>query len=90
MNSVRFRQRDHLMLTSSGDGTTHLIRLPFDLMVKAASSISSGSVYAANLDAVAGALTAEVAGKGVFEIGLCKLVDLFGKDSILFIDLFPI
>ncbi|KAA0200593.1 WD repeat containing protein 37 [Fasciolopsis buskii] len=77
-NSVRFRSRDHLLLTSSGDGTAHLIRLPFDLLMKAASCLNtvsqipttgSGAVAAA-FEAASSALTSEFAGSGAISLGM--------------------
>ncbi|KAF8571090.1 hypothetical protein P879_00271 [Paragonimus westermani] len=65
VNSVRFRHRDHLMLTSSGDGTAHLVRLPFDSLIKVAHAMSPGQPAgsaAAALEAATSALAAEVAG----------------------------
>ncbi|CAH8498312.1 unnamed protein product [Heterobilharzia americana] len=70
VNSVRFRNKDNLMLTSSGDGAAHLIRLPFDLIAKAASSLTAGSSSGATLDAVASALAAEVAGTSTMGLGI--------------------
>ncbi|KAF6773190.1 hypothetical protein AHF37_06967 [Paragonimus kellicotti] len=65
VNSVRFRHRDHLMLTSSGDGTAHLVRLPFDSLIKVAHAMSPGQpagAATAALEAATSALAAEVAG----------------------------
>ncbi|CAH8839679.1 unnamed protein product [Trichobilharzia szidati] len=70
VNSVRFRNKDSLMLTSSGDGAAHLIRLPFDLISKAASSLTAGNSSGATLDAVASALAAEVAGTSTMGLGI--------------------
>ncbi|VDQ11019.1 unnamed protein product [Trichobilharzia regenti] len=70
VNSIRFRNKDSLMLTSSGDGAAHLIRLPFDLISKAASSLTAGNSSGATLDAVASALAAEVAGTGAMGLGI--------------------
>ncbi|KAL3313248.1 WD repeat-containing protein 37 [Cichlidogyrus casuarinus] len=35
VNSVRFREQDNLMLTASGDGSAHLIKLPFQALATA-------------------------------------------------------
>lgn len=41
VNSVRFRDSNQLMLTASGDGTVHLIKLPQRFFEALASSIPS-------------------------------------------------
>ncbi|TPP64503.1 WD repeat-containing protein 37 [Fasciola gigantica] len=77
-NSVRFRTRDHLLLTSSGDGTAHLIRLPFDLLMKAANCLNtvsqtpttSSSAVVAAFEAANSALTSEFAGSGAMGLGV--------------------
>ncbi|GAA28858.2 WD repeat-containing protein 37 [Clonorchis sinensis] len=71
INSVRFRNRDHLLLTSSGEGTAHLIRLPYDHLVKAAAAMASGSStgVATALEAATSTLVTEVAGSTGMSMG---------------------
>ncbi|VDP87966.1 unnamed protein product [Echinostoma caproni] len=90
-NSVRFRTRDHLLLTSSGDGTAHLIRLPFDLLMKATnclSSVSQNSASSSNavvaaFEAASSALTSEFAGSGAMGLGVGT--GNFVCDCVLFV-----
>ncbi|OON23225.1 WD domain, G-beta repeat protein, partial [Opisthorchis viverrini] len=71
INSVRFRNRDHLLLTSSGEGIAHLIRLPYDHLVKAAAAMASGSStgVATALEAATSTLVTEVAGSTGMPMG---------------------
>ncbi|KAH9584988.1 Trafficking protein particle complex subunit 1 [Schistosoma haematobium] len=82
VNSVRFRNKDSLMLTSSGDGTAHLIRLPFDLITKAATSLTSGNTSGAALDAVASALASETAGTSPMGSGMSTISGTAIKSGI--------
>ncbi|CAL8098638.1 unnamed protein product [Calicophoron daubneyi] len=71
VNSVRFRDRDHLLLTSSGDGTAHLIRLPYDLLVKAAVALNTNpSAASFALEAASASLMAAVAGSASMGMGI--------------------
>ncbi|KAH8859654.1 WD repeat-containing protein 37 [Schistosoma japonicum] len=82
VNSVRFRNKDNLMLTSSGDGTAHLIRLPFDLITKAAASLTAGNTSGTTLDAVASALAAETAGASAIGLGMNSTSGAANKPGI--------
>ncbi|CAH8611420.1 unnamed protein product [Dicrocoelium dendriticum] len=74
VNSVRFRGRDQLMLTSSGDGTAHLIKMPYDLLLKAAGSRAShgptGVTSPVNQEGTTTATSADVAGSA-FSMPMC-------------------
>ena len=49
VNSVRFRDRDNLMLTCSGDGTAHLVALPTPFF-EAVAATTTHSVLGASGD----------------------------------------